>query len=102
VTTVHALREAGFFSETMKEDSQWGVNMATSTITVFKGATYATRDTTWDETYTFPPSITLSGIAQEVYTKNSNTPATTGTITLTSTFYDTRTITINADGILDY
>ena len=101
-TVAHALREAQFYSSTMKEDSQWGIYIDAPTITVFKGSSYSMRDTNSDGQYTLPSFLQLSGVREVLFVKNSMSPQNTGTITLTSATNDTKSITINERGMFTY
>lgn len=83
-------------------DSVWGVKVAAGSITLFKGGSYAGRDTGYDETFDLPSTISVSGAAMEVtFNKLTGTPSATGTVSLTS-FGDTRTLNINSKGTVSY
>ncbi len=97
-----ALRRAQTFARGQNGDSQWGVAIASSQIVLYKGTSYAARDTTYDEAISIPSSITPSGLTEVNFAKLSATPSTTGSITLTSTTTKVRTVTINAKGMVDY
>lgn len=100
--TANALRRAQLYSRAAKGDSAWGVAVTSGAVVMFEGATYASRDTTADETNTIPGSITPSGSAEVDFAKLTGVPAATASITLTSNTNDTRTITVNAKGMVDY
>ncbi len=102
VTIAQSMRRAQVLSEAVDGDATWGVDVRSGSITVFKGATYAGRDTTFDELSPMPTSITPSGFGGAVFAKFTGLPQTTGTITLTSNANETRTITINAKGTISY
>ncbi len=95
------LRRAVVYSRAVQADGQWGVAVQSSQVTLFKGASYASRITSSDETIALPPAAALSGLSEVVFNKFSGTPLSTGTITLT-TPTATRSITINAKGMVDY
>ncbi len=96
------LRRAESYARAMNRDSAWSVEIASGTVTLFQGTSYATRNTAYDETLTIPGSMTPSGLTEVQFTKLTALPNTTGSITLTSTTTETRTITINAKGTVDY
>lgn len=101
-TTVQAFRRAQVLSQAMDRDSAWGVKVQSGSIVIFKGTSYAARDTTLDEITTMPTVIGVSGTATEVvFNKLDGTPQTTGTVTLTSG-QNTKVITINAKGTTDF
>lgn len=102
VTIAQSLRRAEVLAQAVDGDTNWGVDIRTGSITVFKGASYATRDTAFDELFDVPTSITPSGASEVVFAKFTGVPQTTGTITLTSNANETRIITINAKGTVSY
>jgi len=101
-SVAQSLRRAEVLATAVDGDVAWGVDIRPGSITLFKGSSYAGRDTAFDEVYDFPQSITSSGLAQVVFARFSGAPQTTGTITLTNSNTETRTITINAKGTITY
>lgn len=101
-TTLQTLRRAQTLSQAVDGDSSWGVKLQTSGITLFKGASYALRDTNFDEVYTLSGNVTPTGVSEVVFSKLLGIPNTTGTLTLTNTNNETQNITINSKGFLDY
>jgi len=97
-----SLRRAQLLSEGSSGDSVWGVHMATGTVTVFRGASYASRATSFDEVNDLSPAITASGVNDVTYSKVYGLPSATGTMLLTSKADGTRTITINTKGGVSY
>jgi len=102
VTAAQSLRRAALLSQAVDGDTSWGVKIQTGNITVFKGISYVVRNTMYDEVSNLPTSITPSGLSEIVFTKFSGLPGSTGTITLTSNANETRTITINPKGMVNY
>jgi prepilin-type N-terminal cleavage/methylation domain-containing protein len=102
VEIVQTLRRAQLLSQMSDGDMRWGVSIQSGSITLFKGTSYAVRDSNFDEVFDVPISITPSGHAEIVFTKFTGIPQSTGTTTLTSSIYETRNITINAQGIVNY
>ncbi len=97
------LRRAETYARGVNGDNAWSVELQASTITLFQGTSFAGRNTAYDETMSVPGSISLSGLTEVQFTKFTAIPNTTGNVTLTSsTGNDTRTITINAKGMVDY
>ena len=98
------LRRAETYARTMNGDSAWGVKVQSGSAVLFKGDTYASRDTTADETDSVPSGISFGGtVGEVVFAKFTAAPTTSGTITLTDTnSNDVRTITLNAKGMVDY
>jgi prepilin-type N-terminal cleavage/methylation domain-containing protein len=101
-TIASMFRRAQTYARGTSGDSQWGVAVQTGSATLFKGATFASRDATYDETTSISPATNISGLGEVIFAKLTAAPSTTGSITLTSNTNDTRTITINGKGMVDY
>lgn len=102
IEIAHTLRRAQIISQASDGDTSWGVYITNGNVILFKGTSYATRDSTFDEIFDVPGSITPSGVGEVVFEKFTGLPQTTGTITLTSNTNETRNITINAKGMVSY
>lgn len=96
------LRRAATYARGANDDSAWTVRVSGGSALLYQGTTYAARDTALDETLPIPGSITSSGLSEIQFAKLSGAPDTTGSITLTSSTNDVRTITINGKGTVDY
>jgi prepilin-type N-terminal cleavage/methylation domain-containing protein len=102
-TVAELFRRASTYARGIKDNSQWGVQVSGASVTLFKGASYAARDTTADESLSLPGQVAASGLAEVVFAKASGLPSTTGTVTLTAaSTNDTRTVTLNAKGMVAY
>lgn len=102
-STANALRRAQTYSRGVREDSQWGVAVQPTQIVLFKGTSYATRDAAFDEPISLPGQTTASGLAEVTFNKGTAWPNTTGSIAITSdALNETRTVTINAKGMVSY
>ena len=97
-----SLNRASFLSSASQGDTTWGVKVSAGEVVIFKGSSYAARDTEYDESYNISPSIALTGISEIVFEKMTGLPQTTGNIILTSPNGQTRTVTINAKGSINY
>jgi prepilin-type N-terminal cleavage/methylation domain-containing protein len=96
------LRRAQSYARAVKQDSQWGVRVQAGSATLFKGSSYASRDSGYDEEVTVPAAIVPSGLSEVVFTKLTAAPSASGTITLTLQPNDIRTVTLNAKGMVAY
>lgn len=101
-TIVESIRRAQVLSQAVDGDTTWGTNISAGEITLFRGASFVARDSGYDEVSLFLNTITASGIDEVVFEKFSGEPQRTGNIILTSSNNETRTITINAKGMLQY
>ncbi len=97
-----AMRRAQTYARGMNGDSDWGVSIQTGSIILFKGTVFASRDTTYDEAITVSPTTVVSGLSLVTFSKFSGATSTTGTVTLTSINNETRTVNINAKGMVTY
>lgn len=102
MTLAQTMRRAQFMSIAQDGDSPWGVKVSSSSILLFKGASYLTRDQSVDESTTLLPTISFSGVSEIVFLKGSGIPSTTGTSTFISNNGEIRNVTINQKGMVDY
>lgn len=98
-STVSAMRRAVALSRASQNDAQWGVHVESGSIVMFKGDSYAVRDTDFDEIFS-TADIAVSGVTDVVFEKLTGFPDTTGTLTLTGSTNDTQVITINEKGAI--
>lgn len=96
-----ALARAQALAQAVQQDVQWGVRVGSSTITVFKGPSYASRDPGADETTTFGGSVSPSGLLEVVFSKVGGTTTQTGT-TIFASGGVTRSVSLNAQGTATY
>jgi len=100
--TAQSLRRAQLLSQAADGDTSWGVKIQSASLVLFKGASYAVRDTTFDEEFAIPTSITPSGVSEVVFTKFTGLPQVSGTINFNSNINETRTVTLNSKGMVSY
>ncbi|EKD46877.1 MAG: hypothetical protein ACD_67C00030G0002 [uncultured bacterium] len=100
--TVQTLRRAQLLSQSGEGDSNWGVHIESGGATLFKGADYATRETSFDEIFEISEDIVVAGMQNIVYSKLSGEPQTSGNIVLTTSTNETETININSKGMIEY
>lgn len=102
VTLVHNLRRAQSLSQSADGDMTWGVHVGVGSILVYKGSSYVLRDVNYDENTSIPKTITLGGITEITFSKVVGVPSATGTVQFTSQANETRNITINEKGMVDF
>jgi prepilin-type N-terminal cleavage/methylation domain-containing protein len=101
--TTQAMRQAQSYAFSGREDDDWGVRVASGSVTLFKGDDYSTRDTDYDEVATISTGITIGGTLSEIiFSEASGLPESTGTVTYTSQNSELITITLNALGSVSY
>ena len=82
-------------------DAVHGVYVQHTQYTLFQGATYAGRDTSYDRVTLVEPAVTLTTTltGDEIrFSRGLGAPHATGTITLTHAIHGTQTITIDNFG----
>jgi len=83
-----------------KNDSAFGVKFLSGSYVLFQGSSYVGRIQSEDENFSLSVGITTSGIDEVVFAKQTGTPSTVGTITITSG-NDSQALTINAGGKIE-
>lgn len=84
------------------KDKDWGVMFTNTQLTLFAGATYATRTAVLDQVHKFPKDILESGLTEIDFSARTGTPSATGNITLTqSSTGKTITLNLNAAGSIE-
>ncbi|MBL1434247.1 type II secretion system protein [Candidatus Wolfebacteria bacterium] len=101
-TIVQTLRRAQLLSQAMDGDTSWGVNVAIGNITLFKGESFSSRNIEFDEIFSMPTSISVSGLSEIVFEKFTGEAQNIGTTTLTSINNETRSINITSKGTVSY
>ena len=97
-TVVQSARRAQLLSQSQSGDSSWGIYIATSTVTVFRGSSYDAREVSLDEDVLISSSIVISGTDEYIFSKLSGEPSSIGTTTLTSLNDEVRDVFINPKG----
>jgi prepilin-type N-terminal cleavage/methylation domain-containing protein len=101
-TLAQNLRRAQTLAWAGDGDMSWGVHLGVGSILLYKGTSFATRDTNFDENTSIPTTIAVSGINDILFTRITGIPNATGTFTLTSQTSEIRNVTINEKGMVDY
>jgi len=96
---VNSLSTARLNAMLSKEDSQWGVKTTSTQMILFKGSSYAGRDTAFDLVYDLPATISVTEI-EVVFSKLTGDPSQTLSVTVSSQI-DSKTITMNAVGVVN-
>lgn len=102
-TIVQSCRRAQIMSRASDGDASWGVRIQSGSIVIFKGTNYTSgRDAAYDEIFDMPTNISIAGVQEVVFTKFTGLPSATGTTTLTGVNNETKTITLNSEGMASY
>lgn len=95
-----SLRKAQTYSMAGRQGSPWGVALTGGNITIFKGTSYATRTTAFDEVHDgIPSTLSIVGFNETVFAKMTGIPSATSTVLITGGGRS-RTMTVNAQGIV--
>jgi Tfp pilus assembly major pilin PilA len=86
------LGRAKLLSQTGQGDSAWGFYVPSGTL--YKGTSYATRNTQFNESYSMPSTIAISGLLDVSYARVVGVPNTTGDIVLRALNNDQRVIQV--------
>lgn len=86
------LARARLLAESGQNDDAWGFYVPAGVL--YKGSSYITRDTSFDEMYPMPSTIMTTGLSEVSYSKLKGQPSATGAITLVALNQDSRTILI--------
>lgn len=100
-TLSQALRLAELKAQAIDEGSGWGVHAGTSTITVFKGSSFADRDQTRDAIFSFSGSIVVSAPSDAFFVPFSGAPSAPVAWRLSGGGV-THSVSVNNLGILTY
>ncbi len=101
-TIAQSARRAQVLAQAVDGDTTWGVHIQSGSITIFKGGSYAGRDTNYDEDFEMPTSITPSGLQEVIFSKLYGEPQATGTVTLTTSTNETANLILNEKGMVNY
>lgn len=101
-TIVQTMRRAQVLAQSVDGDTSWGVKIQSGSIVLFQGVNFETRDPEFDEMFDLPTSITPSGLPEIIFTKFTGLPQITGSIVLTYNINETRNITINEKGTINF
>ena len=101
-TVSQTLRRAQVFAESVLGDAPWGVFVSSTSITLFQGPSFLSRVTSSDEVFDLPGAIQPSGVQEFVFSKFSGEPQATGTLTLTSSANDSRSVSVMSKGVISY
>lgn len=94
------LRKAQLYAMMSKQNSNWGVNFSSNTITLYQGNSFATRNTAFDEVFTVNNSVTVSGLSDTNFARMTGIPNTTSSVTVSGTG-GSKTITVNSQGVVN-
>lgn len=96
------LRRAQLLSQGVVGDSNWGVKVQKGSLTLYKGTSFSSRDTSADELTTLPPEVDVTGSNEVNFGKFYGLPQNSGTITLSAPHFENKNVSINEKGTVSY
>ncbi len=96
--TVH---RATLLARSGAQDSAWGVKVASGSVTLFSGDSYAARDTAFDEVFTFSTTVQFSTTPEMVFAKQTGVQPADQTIGVSSHGESVVTLTILTSGVVN-
>ena len=97
-----ALRRAASYARSGNGDSAWSVRIQSDSAILYRGATYASRNTAFDEPTSISSAFTVAGMTDISFAKLTALPSATGSVILTADSNNIRTIAINEKGMVSY
>ena len=99
---VQSLRRAQLKAMSIEDDSPFGIYVSSGRqYVLFKGDSYATRDSSYDEIFDLPNNFQVLGVSEFVFSKLSGTTSNIGTTTLIADTFS-EDIHINELGRINY
>lgn len=92
-------RKAQIYAMTSKWGDRWGVNVSGGNMTLYRGSSYATRNTAFDEVFTINSTLTVSGMSDLNFMRITGTPSATPAITIADQSNNSKTVTMNSQGV---
>lgn len=97
----NGLVRAQFRSQSVENDSGWGVKIIGHQLIIFKGLNYGARDINYDEKINLPANISVSDLTEINFAKLTGYTNTTGTIILLNSANQSKGININEKGSIN-
>lgn len=91
------MHKAQIYAMAGKQNSNWGVNYGSQTITLYSGNSYATRTSAFDETFIVNSTVAVGGLTDLNFVRITGNPNTSATITVSGN-NEAKTITVNSQG----
>ncbi len=98
-TLVSYLRAAEQRALASEGNTNHGVSVAGSQLTLFRGTSYAARTPAYDTTLPYPSYISIAGLGEVVFGKQTGAPSATGTYTVNNGLR-TETVTVYSTGAI--
>lgn len=94
-----SLRNAQINSLAGKQNGQWGVYVGNDQIVLFQGASFASRDQVFDQSFSIPASVSIS--SGEIVFDINGLPNQSISFNLSTNTGDSRTVSVNQLGAVN-
>lgn len=102
VVIAQSLRRAEQLAFMASRDSDWGVNLQNSSVIIFSGSSFETRNGDLDEVFKFSSNFNYNGPTEIVFRKFSGLPDSGSSITIMNSLNQSRIININRAGLVEF
>ncbi len=102
IIIAQSLRAAQTFATAVDQDTPWGVELQSQDVVVFSGSSFAGRNSNFDQVLNFPQAVASGGLTEIDFNKFSGQPQTSGSFVITDPLGQSRTISVNAAGMVSY
>ncbi len=96
------IRRAQILAQAEEGAGPWGVSFSNDAMILFQGESFQDRDVDFDEPFSIPQAVSVSGLSEVVFERLTGTPRETGTIEFFLNSGVSRSIAINEMGVLSY
>jgi Tfp pilus assembly protein FimT len=97
---VSSLRKAQTYSMAGRQGGSWGVAFTGGNIVLFKGSSYAARNSAFDEITSIPSTLAIAGFNETVFSRVTGFPNVTSMITITGGGF-AKQVTVSSQGIVN-
>jgi prepilin-type N-terminal cleavage/methylation domain-containing protein len=98
---IEAVWEASQHARAGTYGTDWGVRVATGSVTVFSGVTYALRTPAYDEIYDLPRTVQHTGIDELVFSAMTGSVVSAGTTRFENEYASTG-VAVSTEGVVTY
>lgn len=95
-----SLRKAQLYSMMSKQGDSWSVNYSSNAITLYKGTSFASRDSSFDEKFEVNPNVSVSGIVDISFARITGLPSPSASTITISSGNNSDVITVNNQGVV--
>ncbi|OGM31172.1 hypothetical protein A2803_01710 [Candidatus Woesebacteria bacterium RIFCSPHIGHO2_01_FULL_44_21] len=95
---VGAFTKAQMYAMMGKNNSNWGVNFGSATVTMYQGNSFGTRNSALDESFSVNSNVAISGFSDINYARATGLPSVAATISIQGG-NNSDTVTVNSQGV---